>query len=245
MTFSGKIVLVTGASRGIGKEILLSFAKEGATVIGTATSEQGAQGISETLKSAGAQGAGMVLDVTQTASIDALIANIKEQFGAVEILVNNAGITADDLLMRMKDEQWDKVIQTNLTSIFHLCKAVSRDMMKARYGRIINISSVVGVMGNAGQTNYAAAKAGLIGFSKSLAREIGSRGVTVNVVAPGFIATDMTHSMSEAQKEALLAAVPMAKLGQPSDIAQGVLYLAGAEYVTGETLHINGGMYMI
>lgn len=242
---NGKIALITGASRGIGKSILLALAAEGCIVIGTATSEKGAEAISQIITDNGFQGCGMTLNVTDTDAIDTTLAIIKEKYGTVEILINNAGITDDNLLMRMKPEQWDNVINTNLSSIYRLCKATSRDMMKARFGRIINIASVVGVMGNAGQTNYAAAKAGLIGFSKSLAREIGSRGITVNVVAPGFIATDMTNALPEAQKQALIASVPLEKLGTPEDIAEATVFLAKSNYITGETLHVNGGMYMI
>lgn len=244
-TLDGKCALVSGASRGIGKATLLALGKAGATVFGTATSEKGAQAIDETIKSAGLQGGGLVLNVNDETAIDTLFADIKKAKGAVEILVNNAGITDDNLLMRMKQEQWDNVINTNLGSIYRMSKAASRDMMKARFGRIINIASVVGVMGNAGQTNYAAAKAGIIGFSKSLARELGSRGITVNVVAPGFIATDMTDALPEEQRQALLQSVPLASLGQPEDIADAVVFLAAAGYITGETLHVNGGLYML
>lgn len=245
MNLEGQIVLVTGASRGIGRAILHAFAARGATVIGTATSDSGAAGISAALKEQGFAGQGMCLNVTDAAQIEATLAAIAAQYGDISILVNNAGITDDNLLMRMKDEQWDRVLDTNLTSIYRLCKAVTKPMMKARFGRIINIASVVGVMGNAGQTNYAAAKAGLIGFSKALAREVGSRGITVNTIAPGFIATDMTDALPEAQKKYLSEQVPLARLGDVQDIADAALYLAGAGYVTGETLHVNGGMYMI
>lgn len=245
MKMQEQVVLVTGASRGIGKAILTAFAQQGATVIGTATSEAGAQTISAYIEAGNYQGKGMALNVNDSAAISEVLTDIKNNYGAVSVLVNNAGITDDNLLMRMKDEQWDNVINTNLNSIFRLCKAVSRDMMKARFGRIINIASVVGVMGNAGQTNYAAAKAGLIGFSKSLAREIGSRGITVNTVAPGFIQTDMTDALPEAQKQLLIAQVPLAKLGQVEDVAQTVCFLAQSGYITGETIHVNGGMYMI
>jgi 3-oxoacyl-[acyl-carrier protein] reductase len=240
------IALVSGASRGIGKEIALALGAKGATVVGTATSEQGAQAISTSLESAGISGAGMVLDVTSQDSIDNLLKSIKDQFAAVSILINSAGITQDNLLMRMKDQQWDEVINTNLSSVYRLSKACLRDMMKARSGRIINISSVVGVSGNAGQTNYAAAKAGMIGFTKSLAREVGSRGITVNSVAPGFIDTDMTRELSEEQRSRLLQEIPLARLGQPSEIATAVAFLASsdASYITGETLNVNGGMYM-
>ena len=245
MNFEGQIVLVTGASRGIGRAILHAFAVHGATVIGTATSISGAEKITASLKEQGFSGQGMCLDVTNANQIEETLQAIVNQYGNIGILVNNAGITDDNLLMRMKDEQWDRVIDTNLTSIYRLCKAVSKAMMKARFGRIINIASVVGVMGNAGQTNYAAAKAGLIGFSKALAREVGSRGITVNTIAPGFIATDMTDVLPEAQKKYLSEQVPLSRLGTVEDIADAALYLAGAAYVTGETLHVNGGMYMI
>ena len=242
---TGKIALVSGASRGIGKATLLALGQAGATVIGTATTDSGAAKITDAIQAAGLKGKGMALNVNDEAAIEQIFAEIKQAFGSVEILVNNAGITDDGLLMRMKQEQWDNVINTNLGSIYRMSKAASRDMMNARFGRIINIASVVGVMGNAGQTNYAAAKAGIIGFSKSLARELGSRGITVNVIAPGFIATDMTDILPEAQRQALLASVPLEKLGQTEDIAQAAVFLAGANYITGETLHVNGGLYML
>lgn len=244
-TLTGKIALVSGASRGIGKATLLALGQAGATVIGTATTASGAEKITASIQEAGLQGLGMPLNVNDEAAIEQLFTDIKKQFGAVEILVNNAGITDDGLLMRMKQEQWDNVINTNLGSIYRMSKAASRDMMKARFGRIINIASVVGVMGNAGQTNYSAAKAGIIGFSKSLARELGSRNITVNVIAPGFIATDMTDALPEAQRQALMSSVALEKLGQPEDIAQAVVFLANASYITGETLHVNGGLYMM
>ena len=242
----GEVALVTGASRGIGQATALALGALGATVVGTATSESGAQAISDVLKEHGVSGQGMALNVTDQASIDKVIAAITEAYGAPTILVNNAGITKDNLLMRMKDEEWDAIINTNLTSIYRLSKACLRAMTKARKGRIINISSVVGAAGNAGQTNYAAAKAGLIGFTKSLAREAGSRGITVNAVAPGFIDTDMTRALADAHKEALLQNIPLNRLGQPEEIAAAVAFLAspGAAYITGETLHVNGGMYM-
>ncbi|MEC9413407.1 MAG: 3-oxoacyl-ACP reductase FabG [Pseudomonadota bacterium] len=246
MSLDGKIALVTGATRGIGKAIALSLGEQGATVIGTATSESGAATITDFLKEANINGRGIVLNVTDADAIDNVVSTIENEFGAPEILVNNAGITRDNLLMRMKDEEWDDIINTNLTPIFKLSKRCLRAMTKARWGRIITITSVVGAMGNAGQTNYAAAKAGVIGFSKSLAREVGTRGITVNTVAPGFIDTDMTSSLPEAHKTALLEQVPVKRLGAPEEIAAAVSYLASmnAGYVTGETLHVNGGMYM-
>jgi 3-oxoacyl-[acyl-carrier protein] reductase len=240
----GEIVLVTGASRGIGAAIADELAALGATVIGTATSESGAAAIGERLAATG--GAGRKLDVASSAEVDAVIEEIGKTFGPVSILVNNAGITRDNLLMRMKDEDWQAILDTNLSSVYRTSKAVMRGMMKARKGRIINIASVIGVTGNAGQANYAAAKAGIIAFSKSLAKEIGSRGVTVNVVAPGFIQTDMTKDLPEASREALVGQIALGRLGEPSDIAKAVAFLAGpsAAYITGETLHVNGGMYM-
>jgi 3-oxoacyl-[acyl-carrier protein] reductase len=243
-TLSGEIVLVTGASRGIGAAIADELAAQGATVIGTATSDAGATAIGERLAAVG--GHGRMLNVTDGASIDALVDDIAKQFGPVSILVNNAGITRDNLLMRMKDEDWNAILDTNLTSVYRTSKAVMRAMMKARRGRIINIASVVGVTGNAGQANYAAAKAGIIAFSKSLAKEIGSRGITVNVVAPGFIDTDMTKALPEAAREGLIGQIALGRLGEPADIARAVAFLAGpsAAYITGETLHVNGGMYM-
>ncbi|BDZ75372.1 beta-ketoacyl-ACP reductase [Methylophaga marina] len=246
MSLDGKIALVTGATRGIGKAIAISLGEQGATVIGTATSENGAVTISDFLKEANIQGRGIVLNVTDADAIDNVVSTIESEFGAPEILVNNAGITRDNLLMRMKDDEWDDIINTNLTPIYKLSKRCLRAMTKARWGRIITITSVVGAMGNAGQTNYAAAKAGVIGFSKSLAREVGARGITVNTVAPGFIDTDMTSSLPEAHKTALLEQVPLKRLGLPEEIAAAVSYLASthAGYVTGETLHVNGGMYM-
>ena len=246
MSLENEIALVTGASRGIGQAIALELAALGATVIGTATSEKGAQAISDYITEAGGKGAGLVLDVTSQESIDATVKKITDEYGAPSILVNNAGITRDNLLMRMKDEEWDAIMQTNLTSLFKVSRACMRPMMKARKGRIISIASVVGVSGNAGQTNYGAAKAGVIGFSKSLAREVGTRGITVNVVAPGFIDTDMTKALPDAQKEALLGQIPMNRLGQPAEIAKAVAFLAseGAGYISGETIHVNGGMYM-
>lgn len=239
----GKIALVTGASRGIGKAIAQGLAARGCTVVGTATSEKGAQAISDYL---GEHGRGMVVNVADVASIEALLAEIKSAVGEIDILVNNAGITRDNLMMRMKDEEWNDIITTNLNSIFHLSKAVLRPMMKKRFGRIINIGSVVGSMGNPGQANYCTAKAGVIGFSKSLAHEVASRGITVNVVAPGFIATDMTDALTDEQKQGILANVPAGRLGEAADIANAVAFLASDEagYITGTTLHVNGGLYM-
>lgn len=244
MSFEGKIALVTGASRGIGRAIAETLVARGAKVIGTATSENGAKNISDYL---GANGKGLMLNVTDPASIESVLENIRAEFGEVDILVNNAGITRDNLLMRMKDDEWNDIIETNLSSVFRLSKAVMRAMMKKRCGRIITIGSVVGTMGNAGQANYAAAKAGLIGFSKSLAREVASRGITVNVVAPGFIETDMTRALSDDQRAGILAQVPAGRLGGAQEIASAVAFLASdeASYITGETLHVNGGMYMV
>lgn len=246
MSLENEIAFVTGASRGIGQAIALELGKRGATVIGTATSEKGASAITEYLQEAGIKGAGMVLDVTDQSNVVNLVKELEEKYGTPGILVNNAGITRDNLLMRMKEEEWDAIIQTNLTSLFRVTKACMRSMMKARKGRIISIASVVGVTGNAGQANYAAAKAGVIGFSKSLAREVGSRGITVNVVAPGFIDTDMTRALPDAQRAALLGQIPLARLGEATEIANTVAFLAspGAGYITGETIHVNGGMYM-
>ena len=239
----GKIALVTGATRGIGRAVAEELVSKGAFVIGTATSEKGAESISAYL---GEKGKGLVLNVADQVSIDAVLEQIKQEFGDIDILVNNAGITRDNLLMRMKDEEWFDILQTNLSSVYHLSKAMLRTMMKKRFGRIINIGSVVGSMGNAGQTNYCAAKAGLIGFSKALAKEVASRGITVNVVAPGFIATDMTEVLSEELKNNLLTQIPAGRLGEPKDIAKAVAFLASedASYINGTTLHVNGGMYM-
>ncbi|WP_231728966.1 3-oxoacyl-ACP reductase FabG [Alishewanella sp. WH16-1] len=244
ISLEGKVALVTGASRGIGKAIAEQLAALGAKVVGTATSEKGAAAISDYL---GANGKGLVLNVTDADSVEQCLAQIKESFGEIDILVNNAGITRDNLLMRMKDEEWFDIMQTNLTSVYRLSKAVLRSMMKKRFGRIITIGSVVGSMGNAGQTNYAAAKAGVLGFTKSLAREVASRGITVNAIAPGFIDTDMTKELSDEQKEAIFSQVPANRLGQPEEIAATVAFLAStqAAYITGETVHVNGGMYMV
>ena len=246
MSFSTEIALVTGASRGIGKAIAIALGSKGATVIGTATSGSGAQGISESFAAAGIKGAGKLLDVTDADSVEALMKAVQDEFGAPTILVNKAGITRDNLLMRMKDEEWSDVIETNLTSAFRMSKACLRGMMKARHGRIISITSVIGATGNPGQSNYAATKAGVIGFTKSLAREIGSRGITVNAVAPGFIDTDMTRALPAEQRDTLLEQIALGKLGSVEDVASAVVFLASADaaYITGETLHVNGGMYM-
>jgi 3-oxoacyl-[acyl-carrier protein] reductase len=246
-SLSGELALVTGASRGIGAEVADTLGRSGAKVIGTATSEAGAEAIAERFARLGIEGQGIVMDVASAESIDAGIAEVIQQQGAISILVNNAGITRDNLLMRMKDDEWNDVINTNLTGMFYVCKASLRGMMKARAGRVINIASVVGVMGNAGQTNYAAAKAGMIGFSKSMAREVGSRGITVNVIAPGFIQTAMTDALAEDVKSALQSRIALQKLGQAEDIANAVLFLASpaGSYITGETLHVNGGMHMV
>jgi 3-oxoacyl-[acyl-carrier protein] reductase len=243
-TLEGEIALVTGATRGIGAAIADELAAQGAKVVGTATSEAGAQAIAQRLSAQG--GAGRVLDVTDGAAVDGLIEAIVKEHGGLSILVNNAGITRDQLLMRMKDEDWQAILDTNLTSVYRASKAVMRGMMKARKGRIVSIASVIGLTGNPGQANYAAAKAGIIAFSKSLAREIGSRGITVNVVAPGFIDTDMTRALPEESRQALLGQIALGRLGEAADIARAVAFLASpaASYITGETLHVNGGMYM-
>lgn len=243
---TGKVALVTGASRGIGQETLLTLGRAGAAVVGTATTQSGADRITAALREAGLTGVGMVLNVNDAGSIEPLFAKIAEDFGPVAVLVNNAGITRDQLAMRMKDEEWDDVISTNLSAVFKMTKAAMRPMMKARHGRVINITSVVGVTGNPGQANYAAAKAGVEGMTKALARELGSRNITVNCVAPGFIKTDMTDALSEAQIDQLKQQIPLGRLGQVEDIAAAVLYLASdhAGYVTGTTLHVNGGMWI-
>lgn len=243
---SNKICLVTGATRGIGQSIASQLGSQGATVIGTATSQAGADKISEHLSAQSISGEGMVLNVSEAESIDSVLKSIADKYGAISVLVNNAGITRDNLTMRMKEEEWDDIMTTNLKSVYRLSKGVLRGMMKARSGRIINITSVVGVSGNAGQANYAAAKAGVIGFTKSLAQEIASRGVTVNAVAPGFINTDMTKALNEDQVSKMTANIPASRLGEPEDIAASVVFLASDEsaYVTGTTMHVNGGMYM-
>ncbi len=246
MGLENQIAVVTGASRGIGKAIALELAAQGAYIVGTATSETGVKAIAATLSEADAEGKGYILNVSSTESIESFLQALKDDGLTPEILVNNAGITRDNLLMRMKDDEWDDIIQTNLSSVFRLSKAFLRGMMKARHGRIINIGSVVGVSGNPGQANYAAAKAGIIGFSKSLAREVGSRGITVNTVTPGFIDSDMTRELPEDQKQVLLNQIPLARLGEAKEVAAAVAFLASdaAAYITGETLNVNGGMYM-
>lgn len=245
-TLTGQVAFVSGASRGIGAAIADAFAARGAAVIGTATSEAGAAEISARLAQNGATGRGLVMNVTDSAQVEAAIATANNEFGAISILVNNAGITRDNLALRMKEDEWDQVIETNLSAVFRVTQMVLKTMLKARQGRIITISSVVGALGNAGQVNYAAAKAGVVGFTKSLAREVGSRNVTVNCVAPGFIETDMTHALKDEQRNALLAQIPLGRLGSVADIAAAVCFLASPEaaYITGTTLHVNGGMYM-
>ncbi len=246
MQLNNEVALVTGASRGIGQAIALTLGREGAYIVGTATSQVGAEAITNTLQAAGVKGEGKVLDVNNPTSIEEVLKSMEGGCGTPTILVNNAGVTRDNLLLRMSEDEWDTILDTNLKSVYRLSKACLRPMMKARKGRIISITSVVGVAGNPGQANYAAAKAGIIGFTKSLAREIGSRHITVNAVAPGFIETDMTRALSPAQREALLGQIPLGRLGNPEDIAQAVVFLAGpgAGYITGTTLHVNGGMYM-
>ncbi|MFT3803393.1 MAG: 3-oxoacyl-ACP reductase FabG [Burkholderiaceae bacterium] len=246
MNLDNQVALVTGASRGIGHAIALELARQGATVVGTGTSEASAARFGEALAAAGGKGRGLVLDVADAAACEAAVDAVQKEFGGLSILVNNAGITRDNLSMRMKDDEWNSVIDTNLTAVFRLSRLVMRGMMKARYGRIVNVTSVIGSSGNAGQANYAAAKAGVAGLSKSLARELGSRAITVNCVAPGFIDTDMTRALSEAQTSGLAQQIPLGRLGQPEDIAAAVAFLASpqAGYITGVTLHVNGGMYM-
>ena len=243
----GKIVLVTGASRGIGQAIALTLGHAGATVIGTATSDKGADAISNTFKENNIAGQGLTLNVTNNDQIAEVMSTFAENYGSVDILVNNAGITRDNLLMRMKEDEWDDIMSTNLSSVYKMSKAVLRGMMKKKAGRIISIASVVGAMGNAGQTNYAAAKAGIMGFTKSLAREVGTRGITVNAVAPGFIQTDMTDALPEEQKASLASQIPLGRLGTPDEVAQTVLFLAGegGAYITAQTIHVNGGMYTV
>lgn len=246
MSIEGKVALVTGATRGIGKAIATELGRQGAVVVGTATSENGAATISEYLAEAGIQGTGLVLDVASSESVEAVLKTVQGEFGAIGILVNNAGITRDNIMMRMKDDEWDSVMNTNLNSVFRLVKGCLRGMTKARWGRIISVSSVVASMGNAGQANYAAAKSGMEGFTRALAREVGSRNIAVNCVAPGFIDTDMTSGLADEHKEKLQSQIPMNRLGQPEEIAAVVGFLAsqGGGYVTGETIHVNGGMYM-
>lgn len=246
MTEVSRVALVTGASRGIGRAIAIALGKQGATVIGTATTQEGADGISKGFAEAGVKGVGLMMNVAQPDSIETALETIKTQFGMPTILVNNAAVTRDNLLLRMKEDEWNNVIETNLTALYRVSKACLRDMLKARWGRIINIGSIVGTTGNGGQVNYAAAKAGLLGFTKALAQEVGSRDVTVNAIAPGFIDTDMTRDLPEEQRNLLMSKIPMQRLGQPEDIAAAVAFLASNEagYITGQTLHVNGGMFM-
>jgi len=246
MSLEHKLALVSGASRGIGRAIARELGRRGATVIGTATTGEGAQAISQDLQERGISGRGICLDITDPGAVEAVLKTVTAEFGGPAILVNNAGITRDNLLLRMKEEEWDAVLDTDLSSVYRLSKAVLRGMLKARWGRIVSITSVIGATGNSGQSNYAAAKAGMIGFTKSLAQEVGSRGITVNAVAPGFIDTDMTRALPDAQRRALIEKIPLNRLGETQDIANAVAFLVSdeASYITGETLHVNGGLYM-
>ena len=246
LDLQGQIALVTGASRGIGRSIALSMGQQGASIVGTSTSELGARGVTAALSDAGIEGRGVVLDVTHGESVFSVVNQIEENFGPISILVNNAGITRDNLLLRMKDEEWDDILETNLSSVFRVTKACLRGMVRARRGRVINVTSIVGATGNPGQTNYAAAKAGLVGFTKSLASEVASRGITVNGIAPGFIETDMTSSLEQSRRDALVTAIPLGRLGVGEDIAAAAVFLASREasYITGQVIHVNGGLYM-
>ena len=246
LDLQGQIALVTGASRGIGRSIALSMGRQGASIVGTSTSELGARGVTATLSDAGIEGRGAVLDVTHGESVVSVVKQIEENFGPISILVNNAGITRDNLLLRMKDEEWDDILETNLSSVFRVTKACLRGMVRARRGRVINVTSIVGATGNPGQTNYAAAKAGLVGFTKSLASEVASRGITVNGIAPGFIETDMTSSLEQSRRDALVTAIPLGRLGVGEDVAAAAVFLASraASYITGQVIHVNGGLYM-
>ena len=246
LDLQGQIALVTGASRGIGRSIALSMGRQGASIVGTSTSELGARGVTAALSDAGIEGRGAVLDVTHGESVFNVVKQIEENFGPISILVNNAGITRDNLLLRMKDEEWDDILETNLSSVFRVTKACLRGMVRARRGRVINVTSIVGATGNPGQTNYAAAKAGLVGFTKSLASEVASRGITVNGIAPGFIETDMTSSLEQSRRDALVTAIPLGRLGVGEDVAAAAVFLASPEasYITGQVIHVNGGLYM-
>ena len=246
LDLQGQIALVTGASRGIGRSIALSMGRQGASIVGTSTSELGARGVTAALSDAGIEGRGTVLDVTHGESVFSVVKQIEENFGPISILVNNAGITRDNLLLRMKDEEWDDILETNLSSVFRVTKACLRGMVRARRGRVINVTSIVGATGNPGQTNYAAAKAGLVGFTKSLASEVASRGITVNGIAPGFIETDMTSSLEQSRRDALVTAIPLGRLGVGEDVAAAAVFLASPEasYITGQVIHVNGGLYM-